>query len=246
MEPVSLGIGNASLAGLFETAIDGFRYVRVGQEFGTDLQTNCLMLDNAQVRLSRCGEAVGLSVQTAAATSLQNTTVSKEDIDRAEDRLVTNDFRAKKESENEIEINLIMPPGTRTLRERMQKICHQRQRGTSIGKKAKWAIYKKEHFQNLVGNVDTLVRDLVELFPATHPSQSVLCDEEAEEFRDVEALDLLKDIAKAHDAPFADSLAKLTGRSGTTYKTWNNKDNTRVLNQIAGDQTLYGAQTFTL
>ncbi|OQN95171.1 hypothetical protein B0A48_18697 [Cryoendolithus antarcticus] len=100
-----------------------------------------------------------------------------------------------------------MPPATRTLHERMLKICHYRQRGASMGKKAKWAIYKKEHFQNLVGNVDMLVRGLVELFLATHPSQSVLCDDEAEEFRDVEPLDLLKDIAKAHHAPLADLLA---------------------------------------
>jgi len=32
----------------------------------------------------------------------------------------------------------------------------------------------------------------------------------------------------------------------TTYNTWNNRDNTKVLNQIAGDQTLHGGQTFTL
>ncbi|KYG40764.1 hypothetical protein M433DRAFT_148211 [Acidomyces richmondensis BFW] len=84
MEPVSFAVGVAGLAGLFETAIDGVRYVRAGREFGIDFQTSCLQLDNAQLLLSRWGEAVGLGSQTAATTTLQATSVAQKDIKRAE------------------------------------------------------------------------------------------------------------------------------------------------------------------
>ena len=179
MEPISFAVGITSLAGLFETAIDGFRYVKSGKEFGTSFQTSCLQLDNAQLRLSRWGEAVGLGSQTAAAMTLQTTSIPAKDVTRAEAVLgqivtlfqraetVTNDFRAKHGTHDETEIDTVMPPGTCTLRERMLKICRQRQRSTSAGKKAKWAVYERDHFRNLVADVDTLVRDLVELFPAT-------------------------------------------------------------------------------
>jgi len=278
MEPISLAVGVAALAGLFETAIDGFRYVRAGREFGTDFQTSCLQLDNAQLRLSRWGEAVGLGLQTAAAATLETTTVPKEDIKRAEERLghivalfqqaetVTNDFRARTGSQDATEIDTIMSPATRTLHERMLKICRQRQRDTSAGKKAQWALFGKDHFKSLVADVDALVRDLVELFPATVPAQKILCNQEAEEFRDVEALATLKEVAEEHDALLAKALAKLAEHSvcrltvqyrpsssvhglttqATTHNTWNNRDNTKVLNQIAGDQNLHGGQTFTL
>lgn len=225
MEPVSFAVGVAGLAGLFETAIDGFRYVRAGREFGIDFQTSCLQLDNAQLRLSRWGEAVGLGSQTAATTTLQATSVAQKDIKRAEALLghivvlfqqaetVTNEFRAKHSSQDETEIDTLMPPFTRTLRKHVLKICHRRQRNTSVGQKAKWAVYEKDHFNSLVANVDTLVHDLVELFPATQSVQETLCDREAEDFRDVEALTTLKDIAKAHDTLLANALAKLGGQS---------------------------------
>jgi len=225
MEPVSLAVGVAALAGLFETAIDGFCYIRAGREFGTEFQTSCLQLDNAQLRLSRWGEAVGLGSQTAATVTLETTTVQKKDIERAEERLghiillfqhaekLTNDYRAENSTQGETEIDTIMPPATRTLRERTLKICRQRQRSKSVGKKAKWAVYERDHFKSLVGNVDTLVRDLAELFPATQSAQKTLCNQEAEEFRDVKALATLKDIADAHDALLAEALAKLAGQS---------------------------------
>ena len=39
-----------------------------------------------------------------------------------------------------------------------------------------------------------------------------MCDQEAEEFRDLEALMTLQDIAKAHDKLLADALARLVGQ----------------------------------
>ena len=42
MEVIGLTISIASLAGLFQTAVDRFQYVQFAKSFGADFQTSCL------------------------------------------------------------------------------------------------------------------------------------------------------------------------------------------------------------
>lgn len=53
--------GVIGLAKLFNNAIDYFEYIHIGKNFGGDFKTYLLKLDNAMSRLSRWGEAIGLS-----------------------------------------------------------------------------------------------------------------------------------------------------------------------------------------
>ncbi|EGP90261.1 uncharacterized protein MYCGRDRAFT_69084 [Zymoseptoria tritici IPO323] len=69
MEAVGLTILILSLAALAQTAVDCFQSVQLGKNFGTDFQTTCIRLDNAQLQLSRWGKALELSRQQHAISS---------------------------------------------------------------------------------------------------------------------------------------------------------------------------------
>jgi hypothetical protein len=148
VELVSLAVSVTTLARLLETARDGFRYVRVGKEFGIDFQTLSLQLDNAQLWISKWGGTVDLVSHTSATTKLQNTPVPPEGITRGEAVLgqivllfqeaenITKKFPAKHSAEAGMEFDTIMT-ATRTLHTWMRDIRHQRQRDTSVSQKCK-------------------------------------------------------------------------------------------------------------
>ncbi|KAJ5250504.1 hypothetical protein N7489_000914 [Penicillium chrysogenum] len=60
-EAAGFAIGVVSLATTFDNFIGCFEYIHLGKAFGADFQDCLLRLDNARLRLSRWGEAVGLS-----------------------------------------------------------------------------------------------------------------------------------------------------------------------------------------
>jgi hypothetical protein len=93
------------------------------------------------------------------------------------------------------------------------EICHRRQKHTSKAKKAKWALYKREDLNDLVKNLQSLVNDLIELFPAAAVQLRDLCDEEAEELSNEAALPLLKTVAQELDLPLAEAIDRLEKRS---------------------------------
>ena len=84
MEPIGLTVGIVGLVSVFNNAVDCFEYVQLGRSFGTNFQTSLLKLDNARLRLSRWGQAVGLSGDVANVQSLQSTNLAEEDISKAE------------------------------------------------------------------------------------------------------------------------------------------------------------------
>lgn len=100
MEPTGLAVGIIALAGLFNNAVDCFEYVQLGRSFGTNFQTSLFKLDNARLRLSRWGQAVGLSGDIASVQSLQSAKLSQEDIPKAEKLLgqILNSLRMLKGS----------------------------------------------------------------------------------------------------------------------------------------------------
>ncbi|KAK4900524.1 hypothetical protein LTR27_002240 [Elasticomyces elasticus] len=268
MEPIGLAV---SLVGLFDTAVDCFRYVKVAKAFGTDFQTTVLQLDNAQLRLSRWGVAVGLG--PGRTTTLASTSIPAHDVEHAERLLgqignvfrqaedTSKQYRVRHGSQDVVEFDALLAPEGLQLHKRMLSICDQRRNNTSLGKKIKWAIYKKDHFRGLANDIEKLVQDLVELFPATQQVQRKLCDQEAAILRDSGALSTLLDIAKASDIPLAEAIARLaeqnvrflpqlqspqltvsqaTPTRGMIY----NYDNTKVMNQVNGHQNI-GSQTIS-
>jgi hypothetical protein len=119
--------------------------------------------------------------------------------------------------------------------QKMRHICLQRQRGTSAAKKAKWSLYTKEKFGELVNNMHTLIDDLVDLFPSQTPQtfamkqrQRELCDQEAKEMREEVALPKLQTVALKQDQALAEAIARLATKSVS---------HPRMLNVFTTDRT---------
>jgi hypothetical protein len=212
MEPVGFAVGVIALAGLFNNAVDCFEYVQLGRNFSSKFQTNIIRLDNARLRLSRWGQAVGVGSDLAEIRSLDSATLSQEDIKRAEEMLgqiqklfadaegISTSLKAKANSgdssldvlDTRKELDAL---GT-SLHEKMRALSIKRQDKTSLTKKVKWALYKEKDFNRLLEDVIELVDDLVGLFPAARPVQLQLCDSEIREI-DKENLLVLQQSAAA-------------------------------------------------
>ncbi|KAI7186676.1 hypothetical protein KC316_g6989 [Hortaea werneckii] len=221
MEAAAFGLTVISLAGLFDSAVNAFRYVQVGKAYGLDVQSSCLLLDNAQLRLSRWGQAIGLGTVTDGPVDLQETSFSEADVQRAR-MLLEHILDLFKEAEAKslkmqgsrspseaIDLEATLPPGSLALRRRVNEVCRRRQRSPGLIDKAKWAIYGKEHFEALVSTVNRLVGDLVELFPTTRQAQQELCEQEVREMSSLTTWpDFLK-TAEATDTLMANAAIKV-------------------------------------
>jgi hypothetical protein len=213
-EPVGLAVGILGLAGLFNNAVDCFEYVHLTRSFGKNYQTSLLKLDNARLRLSRWGEAVGLNTvgRIEDVTSLQSTSISKDDIPKAE-KVLGELIRLFKETEekaaeykigkssNELQVhndNTDLDPLTSSLHLQMRNLSINRQNRTPLRKKVKWALYDEQHFKDLIGKITTLANDLVDLFPAAEEKQVYLGNSEVQAFS--ESFRVLEAAAKGQDA----------------------------------------------
>lgn len=256
MEAAGLAVGVVALAGLFNNAVDCFEYVQLGHNFGTNFQTSLLKLDNARLRLSRWGQAVGLSGDLENARSLQEAKVPKEDIPKAEKALghilelfADAEKRSAKYKRSggvqdsnlaTLEAHDNMDTVGRSLHEKMRKLCIDRQNQSALRKKAKWALYEEKYFKRLIEDIKEQVDELSELFPAMKQEQLKLCEVEVSEIG-IDGASALIDIAKSQDKDLeAAIIAALRAARGKHSTTFNNKDS-KIVNQ-AGEMTFNGDQ----
>jgi hypothetical protein len=234
MEAGGLAVGILALAGLFNNAVDCFEYVQLSRNLGTNFQTSLLKLDNARLRLSRWGQAVGLSGDLTSAQSLQEATVQEKDIADAERvlgqilELFANaeeiSARYKRSAELDdsntavIDVRTDMDALGESLHSKMRKLCIKRQNGTTLRHKLKWALYEQKHFEKLLEDIMDLVNALPEMFPATKQKQFQLCETEISGFiRD--ELSVLIDIVQSQDkdlkAAISAEMRSMVSVSGT-------------------------------
>ncbi|KAJ9652363.1 hypothetical protein H2201_009224, partial [Coniosporium apollinis] len=255
MEPASLTVSIAALAGLFNNAVDCFEYVQLGRGFGTNFQTSLLKLDNARLRLSRWGQSVGLSGDLEDVQSLHGTLGSAKDVSKAEGVLgqilelfaaaegVSTKFkgRAKPTNTNLLVYNTQndLEHVMASLHAKMRELSIKRQNRTGLRHKAKWALYEEKHFRRLIEDVTDLINDLVELFPAAQAAQCQLCELEVSELGTDESLLVLKDIAADQDKYLETAISRALGNRNAMTNTWNNYDNAKIGQQL-GQQNVYG------
>ena len=70
--------------------------------------------------------------------------------------------------------NSDLDPSYQRLHQTMCELANQRQKGTSMRKKAVWALYEKKRFDTMIEDVTKFVGELVELFPAAQEDQEAL------------------------------------------------------------------------
>jgi hypothetical protein len=60
MEPISFALAVGGIPGIFKSCIDCYQYIQFGREFETGLSLALSKLEATQIRLTRCGAAMGI------------------------------------------------------------------------------------------------------------------------------------------------------------------------------------------
>jgi hypothetical protein len=204
-----------SVAALFNNCVNCFEYIQLGRDFGRDYERCQLKLDIAKTRLSRWGQGVAINEDARFSThepqdvSSQQVQAILEEIEQL--------FRSVRKSSKRYEIGVNqedltrfriedMQPVTRKLHNRLDAIVSQRQKRTSLYKKAAWALYDGKNFDKLVGHVTGFVDDLEKLVPV-ESARRTLVEMEIEEVVDEPSLIALRDAAADTDSNLSQVVA---------------------------------------
>ncbi|KAI4117564.1 MAG: hypothetical protein LQ338_007525 [Usnochroma carphineum] len=122
----------------------------------------------------------------------------------------------------------------------MRELANQRQKGTSIRKKAKWALYEKKRFDRMIEDVTGFTSQLVDLFPAVQEDQRVLCKNEVWAIPEAQDLKLLNDIACTGDEMLAVEVKKEMDSRGHSVTDWKAGGNSKMW---AGDENAFGVKS---
>jgi hypothetical protein len=223
MEPVSLSVSVVALATIFDSALNCFKHVKVAKSFGSDYQTYVLRLQNLQLRLSRWGEIVGLGKGLAALETSTASPLQESQLKQAEELVghiaqlfydaegLANKYADKPDDLVALDEDAHGLGDTAKVCQKMRDICLRRQRRTNVAKKVKWSLFSREKFIELVDNIQKLIDDLENVFPAETriSKEQNLCEQEASELREEKALPELQKIALKQDALLAEAIAKL-------------------------------------
>jgi hypothetical protein len=199
--------GAVGIAGAFRAVVACFEYVKLSRRFGRDFQTSQLSLNHARLRLSRWGEAV----QVYDDPRLGNPKATPEELQLAKDTLlqvlqlfedssiISRKYKLNANSEEISEsFEDELDPMPAALNNIMKRLALRRQKGGSILKATKWAIFDKSEFQQLIENIMHLTDKLETLFPAPLQEASLI-NEEIREIHDAKQLKLLADTARHVD-----------------------------------------------
>lgn len=256
MEPVGLGIGIASLAGVFTSCVDCFEYIQLGRQFGKDYEKCLLKLDTVRLRISRWGMAVGLSPEPHLKPQIFT---SDEDIRLAQSLLdqilgtfkdaerVSERFKKHKTIQNPQSGDLLIYNTTSTIDSDYQRLhltvrelALKRQKETSILKKAAWALYEKKRFEGIITDVNDLAGQLVDLFPAAQDDQRALCTTEVSAINNSKDLALLQNEVDEEDQMFSNEIKKELERRGHNVTDWKADGSSKMW---IGDKNAFGVNS---
>jgi hypothetical protein len=224
MEPAGLAVGVFAIAGLFNNAVDCFEYVQLGRTFKTNFTTCILKLDDAKLRLSRWGQAVGLSGDLHNTEELNRIFGVEETKSNAEERLrhilrlftdaedISQKFRSGVEPNNALQLCSAhdeLDPEMKSVRDKLRTLSVKRQNVTPIMQKAKWALYEEKHFRKLIEDIISTIDNLIDLFPSAIFMQRELCNREAAELVRQTTRQILGDILAEQDTLLESAIARL-------------------------------------
>lgn len=201
MTGVAEGIGAAAgLAGLYNTAITWFDHIYVAKQAAPRLQSLLVKLDNAQLRLTRWGKAVGITGRHIIDEESVKNSYSFQ-LDEEQERQAIQIFqtvaiifqecqklchlerKGKSSSEpsvNENEINPFDATGVKWssmhvyLHEKIQEISQGRKNQISVPQRVKFAIYKAKHLEKLIQDINDHIDELYKIYTPSSNEQDTL------------------------------------------------------------------------
>ncbi|KAF2651038.1 hypothetical protein K491DRAFT_682475 [Lophiostoma macrostomum CBS 122681] len=231
MEPTGLAVGIVGLASSFSSAVECFRYVRIVKRSEYDFQTLTLELDMTQVRLTRWGNALGLTECGDDSSTIPTTLDGQYAKDNVNFAIKNLDQIAAAFENAEKKINS-MNPGTisdASLNETTQaahnsltRICEKRLPfKAKLKDRVKWALWEKEELTSLINDIDKLVTNVMDLLPPRQERVQNACQEEVSAIKQMsqEVIATLEQVAKAKDKDLKDSMDHEKSRPQTTINT---------------------------
>jgi hypothetical protein len=210
----------SGLAGLFNTTITWFDYVLVAKQAAPRLQSLLVKLDAAQLRLTRWGKAAGLTgLRIEDEESLKSSESFQ--LDEQQEQQAIRTFRTvaalfeecqklchrerngKTEDDASVRENEISPFGTagpnwnpmhRYLHGKMRDITDGRRNKVSVAQRVKFAIYKKEHLEKFIKDINDHIDELYKIYEPPKEKETELGKAEL-----VELLEVVKELAIASD-----------------------------------------------
>ncbi|PYI07128.1 hypothetical protein BO78DRAFT_313751 [Aspergillus sclerotiicarbonarius CBS 121057] len=215
----------------FNTVIDYFGSIQIGQNLSEDFETSLLKLDVIRLRLSRWGQSVGLS-NINDVNSLEEADIFSEDLPRVSDLLtgildqfadaerLSKRFRLRRGNSTAVlDPGMELDGASALLHQKMNDLVTRQNDQFKLESRAELTIYEARTFSRLIEDIGELVNDLVELFPATHDIQRGLAEQEVSEMKGIKgALPLLKEVSADQDSLLAETVAKaIRATTTTTY-----------------------------
>ncbi|KAI4858680.1 hypothetical protein F4820DRAFT_441963 [Hypoxylon rubiginosum] len=218
MEVAGLIVGGVSLAGIFTACVDCFEYVQFGRQFGRNYQTAILKLDLIKLRLCRWADAVSTPSKHASVGSEAEAAKVKEvlgqiiylfeETERTSKKFKTSEGRTDTHSVADLDADI------ESIHLKMKNLALKRQKRSSFTPKASWALFEEKYFNRLIEDVDPLVRDLVEMFPAAKEEQQKLSVEEAQQLQNEQGIATLQDANDGQDDLLRESIAQALASKG--------------------------------
>lgn len=201
-----------SVAALFNNCVDCFEYVQLGRNFGRDYERCRLKLDIAQTRLSRWGLAVAINEDSRYVTALPADAPMRQLKSILEEIELL--FQSVQKTSNRYALtagpdDLVvgqdgdMQAIFQRLHGRLRETVRQRQKKTSLWKKASWALYDGKNFDRLIEQVTGFVDDLEKIWPVEAVRRQ-LVQLEVEEVNDEPALAAIQNAATHVDSILAE------------------------------------------
>ncbi|KAL8404267.1 hypothetical protein RB594_009214 [Gaeumannomyces avenae] len=203
----------SGLAGLFNTAITWFDYILVAKQAAPRLQSLLVKLDNAQLRLTRWGKAVGIAGPEVEDEDSMKGSGSFELDDEQEQQAIQTflavadlfkeyqklcDSERNSNSEDEPTRNEIRPfdpaserwnPMHRYLHVKMQGIVNGRKNKVSVAQRIKFAFYQKKHLEHFIKDINGHIDNLHSIYDPPAEKQGELGKAEL-----VEILEIVKEL----------------------------------------------------
>ncbi|KAM7216895.1 heterokaryon incompatibility protein s [Rhypophila decipiens] len=210
MEVAGLVIGGVSLASLFTTCVDCFEYIQLGRQFGRDYQTAVLRLDLLKLRLSRWASAVNESACGVSVQSDDEIVKVKEVLGQIIElfddatKKTSKKFKASDDGAGMADLD----KDFESIHLKMKDLALKRQNRSSFAKKVSWMLHEEKYFTRLIEDIEPLVRDLVDMFPAVQEKQRQLSVQEAEELQADRGVVLLQDSNQGEDELLREAIAQ--------------------------------------
>lgn len=178
-------VGGVGLAALFDSCMNAFNYVESAANYGKDYRKMALRISLLQNRLSRWAVPIDF-VDDSGPNQVHIKVASAPEVEQVWELLgeILANFEAAETASKRYKLKTsdtsTERPNIETLAKRLQNLAMQRQKHSSVGQKAMWALHDKTKFSRLVEDLNISITSLEKLFPVLRQKLDQLAASEVE------------------------------------------------------------------